>query len=68
MMSEKEPKFINQEAEKTSQEMGDKIEEKELEKLIELKAEYVYKNNIVIRFTNAAFLDGVFVTKKELGR
>jgi len=64
-MPEKEPKFINQEIEKDSQEAEDKTEEKELEKLIELKAEYVYKNNIVIRFTNAAFLDGVFVTKNE---
>jgi len=64
-MPEKEPKFTSQEAERGPQEAEDKIEEKELKKLIEAKTEYVYQKNIVIRFTNAAFLDGVFVTKNE---
>jgi len=38
---------------------------KELEKFIEAKAEYVYEKNIAVRFTNAAYLDDIFVTKKE---
>lgn len=50
---------------KAPQEAIERIEEKELKELIDLKAEDAYEKNNVVRFTNAAFLDDIFVTKNE---
>lgn len=64
-MNENTGKMIEQGTAEIYQKVIDKIEEKELKKLLEEKTKYCYENNIVVRFTNAAFLDDIFVTKKE---
>lgn len=65
--TEKAKKEIDKEKENGNKIRQESIEitEEELKRLIEQKAEYVYENNIVVRFTNAAFLGDIFETKKE---